>query len=126
MKKPKLTEESFFMYAVKYYDNPSGLSMDDFMEDLERIKYIKRLLNKFEKKDSLKERLILNHIIVLNNVFGAEPCSRILFYKLEPEYHSCLKSFLAYLQILPTQIPEVDLSLIPTDHRVDNLLKQIK
>ena len=96
------------------------------MEDLERIKYIKRLLNKFEKKDSLKERLILNHIIILNNVFGPEACSRILFFKLEPEYHSCLKSFLHYLQILPRQIPETDLNLIPTDHRIDQILKEIR
>ena len=96
------------------------------MEDLERIKYIKRLLNKFEKKDLLKERLVLNHIIILNNVFGAEACARILFFKLEPEYHSCLKSFLKYLQILPIKIPELDLNLIPTDHRVDLILKSFR
>lgn len=96
------------------------------MEDLERIKYIKRLLNKFEKKDSLKERLILNHIIILNNVFGAEACARILFFKLEPEYHSCLKSFLQYLQILPKKIPEANLDSIPSDYRIDLLLKAMR
>lgn len=114
------------MYAMKAYDNPACKGMEEFMEDLERIKYIKRLINKFEKRDSLKERLILNHIIILNNVFGAEPCSRILFFKLEPEYHSCLKSFLHYLQILPKKIPEVNLDLIPTDYRVDQILKTIR
>jgi hypothetical protein len=114
------------MYAVKHYFNPSSLTMEDFMEDMERIKYIKRLLNKFEKKDSLKERLILNHIIILSNVFGNLPCVRILFYKLEPEYHSCLKSFLEYLKILPEQIPEVDLKSIPTDHRIDSTLKTLR
>jgi hypothetical protein len=121
----KLNEDNFLLYAIKHYENPSNPTMEDFMEDMERIKYIKRLLNKFEKKDSLKERLILNHIIVLNNVLGAEATSRILFYKLEEEYHSCLKSFLEYLQILPMKIPEVDLTKIPTDHRVDQLLKII-
>jgi hypothetical protein len=111
---------------MKFYDNPACKGMEEFMEDLERIKYIKRLLNKFEKKDSLKERLILNHIIILNNVFGAEACSRILFFKLEPEYHSCLKSFLKYLQILPHKIPETDLDSIPSDHRVDIILRSIR
>ena len=126
MKNQKLTEHSFLMYAIKHYENPAGLSIEDFMDDLERIKYIKRLLNKFEKKDSLKERLILNHIIILNNVFGAEPCCRMLFFKLDPEYHSCLKSFLKYLQILPKTIPEIDLEQVPTDHRIDNYLKNLK
>jgi len=124
-KKP-ITQDSFLIFAMKFYDNPACKSMEEFMEDLERIKYIKRLLNKFEKKDSLKERLILNHIIILNNVFGPEACSRILFFKLEPEYHSCLKSFLQYLQILPAKIPEVDLDLITTDYRIDEILKTIR
>jgi hypothetical protein len=125
VKHEKLNESNFILYAIKNYENPSNPTMEDFAEDIERIKYIKRLLNKFEKKDSLKERLILNHIIILNNVFGAEATSRILFYKLEQEYHSCLKSFLVYLQILPVKIPEVDLEKIPTDHRVDQILKFI-
>lgn len=120
-----MTQDNFLIYAMKAYDNPSCKGMEEFMEDLERIKYIKRLLNKFEKKDSLKERLILNHIIILNNVFGAEACARMLFFKLEPEYHSCLKSFLLYLRVLPNTIPEVDLTLIPTDYRVDQILKTL-
>lgn len=114
------------MFAMKAYDNPACKGMEEFFEDLERIKYIKRLLNKFEKKDSLKERLILNHIIILNNVFGAEAAARILFFKLESEYHSCLKSFLNYLHLLPKTIPEVDLSQIPQDHRIDQILKTIR
>jgi len=64
--KEPLNQDNFLMYAMKAYDNPSCKGMEEFMEDLERIKYIKRLLNKFEKRDSLKERLILNHIIILN------------------------------------------------------------
>jgi hypothetical protein len=123
--KDPLTQDNFLLFVMKHYDNPSCKDMEEFMEDLERVKYIKRLLNKFEKKDSLKERLILNHIIILNNVFGAEACARILFFRLEPEYHSCLKSFLKYLQILPIKIPDLDLNQIPTDHRIDSILKTI-
>lgn len=124
--KELLTQDNFLLFAMKSYDNPSCKGTEEFMEDLERIKYIKRLLNKFEKKDSLKERLILNHIIILNNVFGVEACARILFFKLEPEYHPCLKSFLKYLQILPNSIPETDLKSIPTDYRIDQILKTIR
>lgn len=124
--KESLNQDNFLMFAMKAYDNPACKGMEEFFEDLERIKYIKRLLNKFEKKDSLKERLILNHIIILNNVFGAEASARILFFKLEPEYHSCLKSFLNYLQLLPKMIPEVDLGQIPLDHRIDHILKTIR
>jgi len=121
-----LNQDNFLMFAMKAYENPSCKGMEEFFEGLERIKYIKRLLNKFEKKDSLKERLILNHIIILNNVFGAEAAARILFFKLEPEYHSCLKSFLKYLQVLPNTIPELDLSQVPQDHRIDQILKTIR
>ena len=124
--KEPLTQDNFLLFAMKFYDNPSCKGMEEFMEDLERIKYIKRLLNKFEKKDSLKERLILNHIIILNNVFGAEACARILFFKLEPEYHSCLKSFLQYLQVLPKSIPEIDINSIPSDHRIDQVLRFLR
>ena len=77
MKHEKLNESNFILYAIKNYENPSNPTMEDFAEDIERIKYIKRLLNKFEKKDSLKERLVLNHIIILNNVFGPK---RVLEY----------------------------------------------
>ncbi len=124
--KEPLTQDNFLLFAMKYYDNPACKGMEEFMEDLERIKYIKRLLNKFEKKDSLKERLILNHIIILNNVFGVEACVRILFFKLEPEYHSCLKSFLQYLQVLPKSIPEIDLNSIPSDYRIDQVLRNLR
>lgn len=127
MKFPEpLTQDSFLLFAMKHYENPACRGMEEFYEDLERIKYIKRLLNKFEKKDSLKTRLLLNHIIILNNVFGPEACVRMLFFKLESEYHSCLKSFLKYLQLLPKTIPEFNLEEIPTDHRIDLALKEIR
>jgi hypothetical protein len=95
-------------------------------EDINRIKYVKRLLNRYDKKKILKERLILNHIIILNNVFGNEACSRILFYKVCPHLHPYLRSFLDYLQILPRKIPEVDLNKTPSDHRITTILNELK
>ena len=91
-----LNESNFIMYAMKYYENPTCVGMDEFYEDLNRIKYVKRLFRKYEKSGILRERLILNHLIILGNVFGPIVTSRIMFYKTEPELHSYLKSFLVY------------------------------
>ena len=114
------------MYAMKEYDNPFCKGLAEFNEDINRIKYVKRLLNRYDKKKILKERLILNHIITLQNLFGAEATTRILFYKLNRELHPYLKSFLEYLNYLPQQIPEIDLQNIMTDHRIDKILKDLK
>lgn len=111
---------------MKMYNNPLCTGIDEFKEDICRIKYIKRLFLKYKKNNDLKDRLILNHIIILQNVFGAEACTRILFYKLPKELHSYLKTFLDYLQYLPHSIPEVDLNAINTDHRIQKILQRIK
>ncbi len=108
------------------YNNPLCTGIEEFKEDILRIKYIKRLLLKYKKHNDLKERLILNHLIILQNVFGAEACSRMLFYKLNKELHSPLKSFLEYLQYLPQSIPEVNLNSINSDHRIKKILERIK
>jgi len=121
-----LNEDNFVMYTIKMYTNPQCQNMDEFQEDMNRIKYIKRLLGKYEKNGSLRTRLVLNHLTVLNNVFGSEPCCRILFYKIEDNFHSYLKSFLEYLNFLPIHIPEVELSKIPSDHKITLLLGQLK
>ena len=102
------------------------LSIDEFYEDLSKIKYIKRLLIRFKRGGELKERLILNHVIILQNVFGAEACCRILFFKLSKDLHPLLKSFLAYLNYLPSSIPEVNLDDIQSDHRLDKILSELK
>jgi hypothetical protein len=120
-----LSEDTFLLYAIKMYDNPSCQGINEFYEDLNRIKYIKRLFNKYETKKALKERLLLNHIVIMNNVFGVEGCARILFFKIEPKYHSYLKTFLDFLKILPKRIPEVKIDQIPTDHRITKILKEI-
>lgn len=121
----RLDRDNFILYAMKTYTSTSS-GLDDFYEDINRIKYIKRLLIKYKKYNDLKERLILNHIIILQNVFGAEACSRILFFKLHKDLHSYLKSFLEYLQYLPKYIPETDINTINTDHRIDKILKELK
>lgn len=121
----RLDRDNFILYAMKMYDGPTS-GLEDFYEDINRIKYIKRLLLKYKKNNDLKERLILNHIIILQNVFGAEACSRILFYKLSKDLHSYLKSFLEYLQYLPKHIPEAEIDTINTDHRIDKILRELK
>jgi len=124
--KEKLCHNNFIMYAMKMYSNPNCTGIEEFKEDLLRVKYIKRLLLKYKKKHDLKDRLILNHIIILQNVFGAEACARILFYKINKDLHSYLKSFLEYLEYLPESIPEVDLHKINSDHRILILLEKLK
>jgi hypothetical protein len=120
-----LSEDNFLLYSIKMYDNPSCKGMNEFYEDLNRIKYIKRLFNKYDTKKILKERLLLNHILILNNVFGVEGCARILFFRIEKKYHSYLKTFLYCLQILPKKIPETPIEEIPLDHRIMTILKQM-
>jgi hypothetical protein len=121
-----LTNDNFMMFAMKNYTNPQCTNIDEFYEDLNRIKYIKRLLGKYNKKGIIKARLILNHIIILNNVFGNEACSRILFHKLEEEFHSAIKTFLEFLNYLPRKLPDIDLSKIPQEHKILIELEKIQ
>lgn len=102
----KLTEETFLLYAAKHYDNPQLQSEEEFYDDLKKFKYIKRLFNKYAETGELKERLILNHIVVLTNVFGPEAAVKMLFLRL-PEYLHYLKPFLLMLSILSERV-EVD------------------
>lgn len=95
-----LNDDTFIIYAMKAYDSPNCI-MSEFEEDIKRIKYIKRLIKKYKITGELKERLILNHIIVLNNVFGPEASVRLLFFKTEPEDYPVLKTFLLFLQLMP-------------------------
>ena len=122
----QLNNNNFLMYTMKMSTNPNCESMEEFQEDMNRIKYIKRLLGKYEKSGLLRTRLILNHLIVLNNVFGTEPSCRILFYKIGDNFHSYLKSFLSYLKYLPYDIPEAELQNIPFDHKIKIELEKLK
>ena len=88
------------MFAIKHYNNPQCEGEKEFYDDMKRFKYIKRLLRKHNDSDILKERLLLNHIIILNNLFGPEACVTLLLFKVQREYWGTLKSFLLFLNIL--------------------------
>jgi len=105
----KLTNDNITMFAIKHYDNPQCEGESEFHDDMKRFKYIKRLLRKYQDSGELKERLILNHLIVVFNVFGAEAGSTLLLFKLEPEFWSVLKTFMVFLNMLPDgELEEID------------------
>tara|TARA_R110000824_G_scaffold140419_2_gene306318 strand:- start:30 stop:407 length:378 start_codon:yes stop_codon:yes gene_type:complete len=120
-----LSEENFIMYAMKMYNNPQCKNLEEFYEDLDRIKYVKRLLHKYINRGVLRERLILNHIIVLTNLFTPTGSTKMLFFKLDENMHSPLKTFLLYLNHLPDEIEEVPLSMIETDLFITKRLREI-
>ena len=102
-----LNDENFIMYAVKCYNSPQCI-MSEFEGDIKRTKYLKRLFRRYKTTKILKERLILNHIILLNNVFGVEATARILFYKIDERDYDLLKTFLDYLRLMPEQVKGVN------------------
>lgn len=95
-----LDNENIMMYAMRHYDNPTAHGIKEFEEDFERFKYVKRLLKRYVSRGVIKERLVLNHIIILYNVFG-EATTRILFFKLDPTLYPSLKTFLLFLNFMP-------------------------
>ena len=123
MKFDMITEENYMLFAMKVYENPQCKSMNEFHEDMNRIKYLKRLFKKYKSTGVLRERLILNHIIILYNVFGVEAATRILFARLDKELHTILKTFLVFLHMFPNKIPEIDLVSIPLDKRITDRLR---
>lgn len=122
----KLTENNFLLYAMHHYDNPQCHSVAEFEEDLKRFLYLKKLFTRYQQNDELRERLILNHIIVLYNIFG-EAATQMLFYKIEEKYWSTLVTFLVYLGRMPDELPNfgVSLSDIELDEKVIKALRNI-
>ena len=109
----ELNESNYILFAIKHYENPSSMTREDFDEDMKRFKYLKRLLKRYVRGGSLRTHLIINHLIILYNVFG-EAATPLLFFKMEREYWSLLKTILLYLNKYPIgMIPslEVDLDL---------------
>lgn len=102
-----LTDDNFLIFVMKCYNSPRCI-MSEFEEDLKRIKYVKRLINKYIETKDIKEHLILNHIIVLSNVFGSDNVSKILFFKMPSEYHHIIKTFLNYLNLMPRVITSIN------------------
>ncbi len=121
----ELNDDNYVLFAMKNYENPQCSGIEEFHEDLNRIKYLKRLLRKYKTHGVLREQLILNHLIIFYNVFGIEPATRLLFNRIENDLHSYLKTFILYLNNLPEKIPDVDLLMIPVDIRIANKLRKI-
>ena len=96
----ELNEDNVLLFAIKYYENPQAVTKDDFEKDLNHFKYIKRLLKRYKKSGELKTHLILNHFIILYNIFG-EATTPMLFFKIEKDLWSCIKSFIIFLNRLP-------------------------
>lgn len=127
----ELTEDNFVIYAMKHYDNPACKGMAEFEDDLKRFRYLKKLFRKYTAGKGLKERLIVNHLVVLYNLFGPEAATRMLFFKIEKKYWSQLKTFLVFLNIMPVGF-EIRIQGTPTqgyeiplDEKVAKVLEKI-
>ena len=116
-----LNDNNYLLFAIKNYENPQAITKEDFEDDLKRIKYVKRLLKRYKNTGELRTHLILNHLIVLFNVFG-DATVPLLFFKLDEELWSSVKSFLMFLNRIP-ELPKSDLDLIIED---DYCLEQLK
>jgi len=125
-----LTAENIMIFALKAYDKPNCI-MSEFREDLKRFNYLKKLFRRYRKFGEIKERLILNHLVVLNNVFGPEIATRLLFFKMSKEDYSALKTYLIFLSCMPDRVKgikghDILSSEIPVDMTIANSLRNIK
>ena len=124
MRFDELNEKNYLMFAIKHYDNPQSVTVDDFMEDMKKFKYLKRLLKRYLKTGVLRVNLILNHLIILFNVFG-EGTIPLLMYKLGEEYYSIIKTFLVYLNRIDPQNNTGIFANINIDNDVLDLLNAL-
>jgi hypothetical protein len=115
-------DDVFLYYAMENYTNPSCSDIKEFEEDINRIKYMKRLFGRYFSTGELKERLILNHIIIFYNVFEMEAATKMLFYRMEDKFKPLLKTFLVYLNYLPEDTMYVEL---PLDMKVVEILRRL-
>jgi hypothetical protein len=121
-----LNDDNIVYFAMKNYSNPSCKNIEEFQEDFNRIKYVKRLFNRYEQSGVLRERLILNHIITIYNVFGVDASSRMLFNRLDERQYSILKTFLVYLNYCPEQkFDNIDVVSIPLDATIIKKLRSL-
>jgi hypothetical protein len=125
-----LTNDSIMLYLAKAYDKPNCI-MSEFKDDMKRFNYLKRLFRRYRKMGELREQLVLNHLVVLYNVFGPEASARALFFKMSKDDYSALKTYLLFLSFMPERIRSIkghDIlsSDIPVDMRIAETLRQIK
>lgn len=122
----KIDDSNFVIYAAKHYDNPQCFDTIEFYEDISRFKYIKRLFNRYEDTGELKERLIINHLVVLYNVFGNE-ATRLLFFKLDG-YHHLLKPFIVLLGHMPDVVHGIGIenrTIVSSDIKMDESVVEV-
>ena len=122
-----LTNENIMMYAVKAYDKPNCV-MSEFKDDMKKFNYLKRLFKRYRKLGEVKEQLVLNHIVVLYNVFGAEVVARLLFFKVAKDDYSALKTYLLFLSCMPERVRgikghDIISSDIPVDMTIADILR---
>lgn len=125
-----LAENNFLLFASKYYLNPICLDIKEFKSDIRKIRYVIKLLQKYDKTGELRERLILNHLISFYNCFEVTAATQMLFYKVPKEYWSYLKPFLLYLNFLPEKIycvgnEPIDMVNITMDMTIVNKLRRL-
>ena len=122
----KLNEANFLIYAMHHYDNTQCYSLAEFEDDLKKFLYLKKLLSRYKNNGDLKERLILNHIIVLYNLFG-DATTKLIFYKVEENCWDILVTFLVYLDRMPETLPDygIVLSEVILDEKVISTLRKI-
>lgn len=126
-----LTQKNALFYAMRVYDNPSCLTEAEFFEDYKRFKYVKRLCSRYLTTKRLSERLMLNHLMLLRNVFGNEAMTRLLFLKCsDPHSYQVLKPFLEYMDALPEVVEGINGSdiyttAIPADEHVKHVLEAL-
>ncbi len=123
MRFDELNENNYLLFAIKFYNNPQSLTKEDFEDDLKRIKYIKRLLKRYKNTGVLKVHLVLNHLIVLFNVFD-DAAVPLLFYNLEKDLWPSLKSFLLFLKRIP-EYPKTQINQIEEDLYCSEILQSI-
>jgi|TARA_B110000285_G_scaffold130570_1_gene146689 hypothetical protein len=116
-----LTHETIGVFAKRHYNNPSDVNEQEFEDDMKRFKYLKRLFRKYDTSKEFKARLIINHIIILANMFGVDASSTLLFFKIDPQHWSILKTILIFLNYMP----EDELIDIEIDQNVMEELKRI-
>jgi len=121
MKFDELNEDNYILFAIKYYNNPQAVTKEDIYEDLSRFKYIKKLLRRYTKSGELKATLLINHFIIVFNIFN-EAAIPLLFFKIEKELWSSMKTFLEYLNRIP-EYPKSFLNEISTDENCSKILE---
>ena len=122
-----LTNDNILLYAAKAYDKPNCI-MSEFKEDMKRFNYLKRLFKRYRKVGELREQLVLNHLVVICNVFGPEVATRILFFKISKDDFSALKTYLLFLSCMPEKVRgikghDIISSEIPVDMTIADILR---